>query len=349
MIFPHIKPSKLPSLLTFLIFGVAIGIFFILFFSSKETLTTGEKHDLEMQADLQTRNLQERMEVYIQALYGARGMAAADENLSSTQWRKFFQNMGISKRLPGLATMAFVELVPAANKEQFAKNMQNDTSLSSTGIPDFEIKTDREKSEYLVIKYVEPSSFATFQKTVGFDFFSDPVRSEAAVVARDTNQPIITSPTKSLSTQKSAFLIVLPLYRDDQPVVTPEQRRAAFRGLVTEGFYTQELFDQAFSGLVAVNGRVLVYSGDRANPDFLIYVSANQAQVLGASFGDKNVELTRQIKVLNQTWTLQYSLPVSSISTPIISTLSARLAVVILTNILTALVIWQHFYKKKLT
>jgi|GEM_PF-2433531 len=303
-----------------------------------------EETNLEINAT--TSRLQTQMGNYIQSLYGSRALMSAQPNTSRLQWQKFYLNNGNVENLPSFGLMAFMRRVPASQKTAFVSGVKNDTSITPDGYPNFSIHPDVVKDEYFVIDYIEPFNLTTQQQSFGFDYSSDPTRRAAYEKARDTNSPIMTNPMKSLSASATVLVIVLPVYNQALPQLTPDQRRAAFQGFTALGIRTQDFFDESFKDL-SKDISVEVYDGTEISPDHRLYDSNKEMKVLGASSQIKTHVEVRTILAADRTWTLvfKHKEPLSDFL--LLKNFYSRIAALLVTNLACAILVWRLARKQR--
>jgi CHASE1-domain containing sensor protein len=248
---------------------------------------------------------------------------------------------GVIDQLPGLGMLAYIEQVSDKDKEDFIARMRADKILQSDGVT-FDIYPASKKDVYQVATFLEPSEVSTTKTVYGFDFSSDPVRRAAFEKARDTNQLTATAPLQFVSNKKAGYVMMLPIYDPLLPVVTPDQRRAAYKGLVIISVRIKDVLDNSFSRLADENVLVQVYDGTLEEND-LIYENISNYRNNGPV--DTTLE---ELTVADRTLTVKYTSPKEIKNLPLIPSLWARMGVLIVTNLFTAYVVWARFRPKKI-
>ena len=145
----------------------------------------------------------------------------------------------------------YATYVRAEDKGRFLEAMHRDTSLD--GYPRFTIKPPGERSEYHVLVYVEPMAGNEF--ALGLDVGANPASSDPGAVAsalrsaRDSGQLTASGGLIRVMRAKEfvGLAMRLPVYRNEMPLDTVEQRRAAYIGSVGAGFNVENLMKGAFS------------------------------------------------------------------------------------------------------
>ncbi|WGS23778.1 CHASE domain-containing protein [Bradyrhizobium sp. ISRA464] len=177
--------------------------------------------------------------------------------------------------------------------------------LRSEGFPDYQIKPAGDRDEYTSIIYLEPFDWRN-RRAFGFDMFTEPVRREAMVTARDTGAPSISGKvTLVQETDQEAqngFLMYLPVYQAAVSPATVEERRAGLVGYVYAPFRMRDLMrgilgSEQFSSL-----RLEIYDGATLQENEL-YDSARPSHPQMASA----FTVIEPLVIDGRTWTIRFS------------------------------------------
>jgi PAS domain S-box-containing protein len=207
-----------------------------------------------------------RMNLYQQVLRGAAAHVLSSPNVTRDDWRRYVQNADIEDVLPGVSALGYVE----------ARN--DGTSF--------------------IVKYIEPEE--PFRPALGFDLATEPLRSEAAQLSRDTGKPALTRKltlrgAKDSTNAPSGILLLHPIYAPGLPTSTVQERRDAIRGWLYAPLGTARFM----KGLTRSEGALLnvsIYDGSADLPGALIYSTLQQSDRSGMFSARKTV------RVLNRTW-----------------------------------------------
>ncbi|WP_024303205.1 CHASE domain-containing protein [Pseudogulbenkiania sp. MAI-1] len=182
--------------------------------------------------------VQQRLLAYEQVLRGGVGLFAANDEVKRDEWRTYVGTLAIGHNYPGIRGIGFSRRILPP---ELATHVQ---AVRAEGFPHYALRPAGERSEYTSIVYLEPFDWRN-QRAFGYDMFSEPVRHEAMVRARDTGQPSISGKVQLVQETKQAvqngFLMYLPVYRNDTPLGTVEERRAALLGYVYAPFRMNDL------------------------------------------------------------------------------------------------------------
>ncbi|MBP9699939.1 CHASE domain-containing protein [Candidatus Woesebacteria bacterium] len=234
-----------------------------------------EREEFIKTAGQLTSRIEERMNTNINLLYAARAMFSANESVSRREWKQFVTSLDLSRRYPGVSTVAYMKRVKETDRQEFITEVRGDRTLQENGYPSFTIYPDEQKSEYVVITYVEPLNETT-AKGMGFDFSSEPERAKILEQARDTNTPRLSGVVRAVTTNTPSFYLILPLYIPGASVETPTLRRATFTGTVNLAFRVNELFDSLFTAEEKKRYCIEIYDGQSLQPENLLYKSVQK-------------------------------------------------------------------------
>jgi signal transduction histidine kinase/AmiR/NasT family two-component response regulator len=186
-----------------------------------------------------------RVQAYEHGVRGARGalVVAGEHDIRRDLFRRYSETRDIDREFPGVRGFGFIRRVPAEAKETFLALAQQD------GKPDFAIRQlAPHPGELDIIQYVEP--MARNAAAVGLDIASESNRRAAAWQALRTGQATLTAPITLVQVTGKAlrsFLLLLPVYRPDAPLTTPEQREQAGYGWA----YAPLVIDEVLAGFLS--------------------------------------------------------------------------------------------------
>ncbi|MCC7300314.1 MAG: CHASE domain-containing protein, partial [Verrucomicrobia bacterium] len=134
----------------------------------------------------------------------------SSDHISRREFRLYSSTL--IKKNP-IAACFWIPEIPAAEAVRFTKQVRED------GLPEFSIwqrdeqnaKVPAQGSVFFPVLYVEP--FASYEKALGFDVYSEPLRKAAIIEALSTGLPVATEPVTLISTSPQAdqLLIVQPV------------------------------------------------------------------------------------------------------------------------------------------
>lgn len=230
---------------------------------------THKNIDAAAQADFQ--RLSDRAVVEISArfrkpvygLNGARGMYAASKNVSRADFQAYVDSRDMPKEFPGVRGFGFIRHVERSQLPAFLESTRKD------GSPGFSIRQLDDKSwdDLLVIEFIEPLNLNKAAR--GLDVGSETMRRAAAMKAIDTGTATITGAITLVQDERrtQGVLLFVPVYATGSRLTSPEERRAALRGVL----YAPVVMDELLADMPDVKSGQL---------DFELYDSK-----MGAPFG----------------------------------------------------------------
>jgi PAS domain S-box-containing protein len=203
-------------------------------------------------------SLERRLNDFSNLILGMQGLFIASAHVNREEFRRYSENLNLQQRLPGLQALSFQRRVVRQDKAAFLARVRNDRSLDPQGYPEFAIRPEGERAEYIVIDFIEPmqANLAAF----GYDASTQPANADAIRLARDTGRVHVSEPFSIVQSPGGLPRIVLraPVYRRGQPLTNVEQRRAALEGFVVLAVETHATFVEYFKDLLMDGERLVI-------------------------------------------------------------------------------------------
>ena len=249
-------------------------------------------------------SIKKRLLAYEQVLLGGSGLFAASNYVNRKDWKSYVKKLNIEQNYPGILGIGFSRVLLSSEKDKFIKSVRKE------GFQNFWIWPEGNREIYTTIVFLEPFKGRNL-RAFGYDMFTNPVRKKAMVLARDEGITSISGKVKLVQeTDKdiqSGFLMYVPLYRQNMPVSTVEQRRKALFGYVYSPFRMNDLVE----GILGEQFKILnlaIYDGDNVSDKNIMYSSSP-----ADSFITKNSTsfiLNERINFGGHSWTIKFiSLP----------------------------------------
>ncbi len=192
--------------------------------------------------------VQQRLEIYGDILYGARGFFAASNEVTRDEWRRYTAATGLDGHHPGVQTFAFIRYVVPREKAHFEKRVRDDVSTNIVGYPKFAIFPPGKRDDYFPIEFIEPENI--YLDLLGMDRGAEADTRKTLERARDSGQlaasGLLQSAVEKLGPSRY-FLIVLPLYRNGDNPSSVAARRATLFGFVAARIELAELLKSVVS------------------------------------------------------------------------------------------------------
>lgn len=245
--------------------------------------------------------IRQRLMAYQQVLRGGVGLFAATGNqVTREEWRAYVNTLAIDKYYPGIQGIGFSKHIAAQRRNAHV------LAIRSGGLPDYQIKPGGERDEYTSIIYLEPLDWRN-RRAFGFDMFTEPVRREAMIMARDTGAPSISGKVTLVQETGQAvqngFLMYLPVYEAGVPPATVEERRAGLVGYVYAPFRLHDLMRGILGSDRLSNIRLELYDGVLLREEDALYDSAGSSQPQMASA----FTVMERLEIDGRTWTIRFS------------------------------------------
>jgi CHASE1-domain containing sensor protein/two-component sensor histidine kinase len=242
--------------------------------------------------------IQARLATYLAMLRAGAGLIASQQKtVEREEFRLFVDQLQTANQYPGIQGIGFSARLPgqidAALREIEERYMVQDFSIYPPG--------DREEIHSII--HLEPMDRRN-RAAIGYDMFSDSIRREAMVRARDSGLPAASGRVQLVQeideqAAQAGFLIYMPVYRSGGVPETVEERRRTLLGFVYSPFRADDLMHGIFGFT------------ERPPIDFEIFDGAiHPNNLLHRSFEtDPDPELyadTRPIELAGRTWTIRY-------------------------------------------
>ncbi len=182
-----------------------------------------------------------RMRTYFDMLLSLKGLFAVTGEVDREQFSRFVHQLRLSERYPGFRAIQFVRAVPGADLEDFAADVRVQSGAGAAGVPPFVVHPPVQSDEHFVIEFNEPMKGN--ENAFGLDLASLPWQRAAVQEARDSGRIVATGRTLLVqdATRHPGFVARAPIYRQNMPIGSVEQRRAAFIGVVAIVFRVDDL------------------------------------------------------------------------------------------------------------
>ncbi|MGY4174900.1 diguanylate cyclase (GGDEF)-like protein/PAS domain S-box-containing protein [Bradyrhizobium sp. USDA 4518] len=244
--------------------------------------------------------IRQRLIAYRQVLRGGVGLFAATGNrVSREQWRTYVGTLAIDKEYPGIQGVGFTKQIAAQERRAHI------LAVRSGGIPDYQISPGGDRDEYTSIIYLEPFDWRN-RRAFGFDMFTEPVRREAMIMARDTGAPSISGKVTLVQETdqgvQCGFLMYLPVYQTAVPPTTVEERRAELVGYVYAPFRMRDLMRGILRFEQLSGVRLEIYDGVSLRKNDELYDSTDGSGPRTSAF-----TVVEPLEIDGRTWTIRFS------------------------------------------
>jgi len=255
--------------------------------------------EFEIRASELVAGLERRMISHAQILRGVASLFAKNSEVTRDEFHRYYEGLQLSANFPGVQGVGYTKIIPVSEK------MNHIAALREEGFDNYDIWPAGERNPYSAVIFVEPFSGRN-QRALGFDMFLEPIRTKAAMQARDEGRVVISDKVTLVQETdqdvQAGVLMFTPVYRQDSPLGTVEQRRAAIRGWAYVSLRIKDLMQSYlkieyadFSEKIAIQ----IYSGAEMNSAALMYESHPEIEVLPGSY-----KFVRKLSMYGTTWTV---------------------------------------------
>ena len=216
----------------------------------------------------------ERIRTYEFGLRGTRGaiIGAGTGHITRRRFLEYSASREIGREFPGARGFGLIQRVPREQTGAFVDFARKE------GRPDFHItEISPQAGDRSVILYLEPED--SNREAIGLDIASEHTRNLAALTAVRSGEATLTAPltlVQATGKPKRGFLLLLPVYRADQPTATAEQRWQSLFGWT----FTPLVIDDILADFDFADGQLAVALYDLSYPDTeeLFYASVGSEQ-----------------------------------------------------------------------
>ena len=256
--------------------------------------------EFELRVDEVVGGLAQRVLANAQILRGVAGLFASTGEVTRDEFHRYVEGLRLAEFYPGIQGIGYAALVSAGEKARHVAAMR------AQGLPDYDIRPPGDRDPYSAVSYVEPFDWRN-QRAIGFDLFTEPVRSAAAARARDENQAAmserVTLKQETDRDVQAGVLMLVPVYRIGLPLDGVAQRRAALRGWTYAALRMRDLVD-AYLGSeypeLSKRLSITIHANESRTPDGLLYALNREPVPAPAP-----LESERRITVAGTAWTIR--------------------------------------------
>lgn len=253
----------------------------------KRAQTTFGEH-----VDNQADHIRQYMQYYENVLRSGIAFFQGSGYVSRQEWHVFVRTLHWQEHFSGCQGIGFAAMMAPSERQEIQRRMRRE------GYASFAIRPAGVRDVYSAILYLEPMDRRNLH-AIGYDMFSEPVRREAMVRARDTGMPSVSRKVTLVQEidkdVQAGFLMYMPLYRLGADVGSVEARRKALIGFVYSPFRMND-FMRAMPG----HDSALSFS-IRDEAGHVLYRSADEAGRM------PKYTATRVLAMGGQQWTVSYA------------------------------------------
>jgi len=234
--------------------------------------------------------IQTRFREVRHTLRAAHVLFGASDQVTAEEWRTLGHRLDLDDARWGIKGLAYVQRVPAADREAFVAAVRRDQ-------PGFTLRIPEPRDVHHIIRFIAPAG--ANRPALGFDVASQPRSRAAQQRSLRTGGPALSEPMQLIQSPQGqpGLVMYCPVFDLDRPLDTLAQRQAALRGWVAASMDIDTLLGDLI-GDQRWEVAPRVYDGPTPAPGRRMYQSAGfepDAPRIG----------TRRIELAGRTWTLQ--------------------------------------------
>jgi PAS domain S-box-containing protein len=278
---------------------ITLAVTFFTFLRLRENSLVSDLTRFDRMVTRAQNGIERRIERSVDLMYNVLALFAASQSVEPNEWDQYIATLVIRQEDLRIRSLGYIEIVPAANKDEFLKRRRADTDAH------FIIKPEGERPTYYPVVYLGIFGPAGTGGR-GLDHGIQPLRVETIQRAIDENKPAATPKVNFLAPDgtrtNSGIVLYLPVYRGGAAIKTVEQRRAAAQGLIYVAINTKFAFTELLGGL-AKEADLEIYDADTPDPNRLLY-DENDRYNSSLPQAVSGLAAQTNVTVLNHQWTL---------------------------------------------
>ncbi|MCB1097483.1 MAG: CHASE domain-containing protein [Verrucomicrobiae bacterium] len=247
-------------------------------------------------------NIDHRMDLYEQALWGGVGLYSASDTVTRSAWKHYIDSLKIANTLPGIQGIGVAPNLKGEDRDA------HENCVRSDGFPDYRISPESERDRCAPVTFLEPFDWRN-QRAFGYDMWSNDVRREALARAGDLGIAATSGMVRLLQETgedvQNGFLTYVPLYDNGLPVNTVEERRQALRGWVFAAFRAKNMLQGALDGYEDAF-HIQIFDAPDVETAALLFDSDPERGDSGGQQDDSSLRsTTRNLTIQGRSWTLR--------------------------------------------
>lgn len=287
--------QRLWRALPWLVVALGLGASAALYLASQENLRERQQRYFDGRVEDVVERLKTRLETYEQVLRGLRGLFETRDDVSRSDFRRYFEQLELSDNYPGFQGMGYAAVVPAAELHR------HEAAVRSEGFASYHVFPRGQRAFYTSIVYLEPFDERN-QRAFGYDMYAEPVRRAAMQRAAETGAPALSGRVvlkqESEGSAQPGFLIYHAVNRSHRPGKCGEDLCNQLEGWVYAPFRMQDFMYRLMAGDHAQDLHIRIYDGESVRPESLLHSDSGPD-------GGGTLQTIRRLSLMGHVWTLQ--------------------------------------------
>ena len=287
----------------FLFLGLLVTFFSVNFI--RENMEATALRDFEYNCNELLIKIDSRLEQQAQLLRSGSALFASSDTITRAEWRRFYNQTLVARYLPGIQGFGFAALISEEQLEKHIKQVRDE------GFSDYNIFPSGEREIFSTIVYIEPFSGRNLS-AFGYDMYSERVRRIAMDASRDSNTAVlsgkVTLMQETVDDVQAGVLMYVPVYRNNAPLNTVEERRSAIKGWVYSPYRMRDLMsgiqgNDAFNTGNRINFKI--YDEGGTSNDSLLFDNDVTGDSIADDIGD--LKLTLPVEFNSKKWIIEFT------------------------------------------
>src|SRR6266545_3952221 len=269
----------------------------------KENVAARDQARFEQAVQATRDALLQRIESFLSALRGVRGLFDTNPNVGADQWQKYAGSIDLTGNYRGMLDIGFAQRVTREGKAKHIATMR------AGGFPGYVLIADSDRDEYFPILYLSLTTNSPHWAP-GWDIFNEPQRRAAMERARLIDRPIATGKVTLLSPDGSksepGFVVYLPVYRNGLKPENQAERKEATIGFVFASIVARDLGQVILGAPTNRTVDLEVFDGEARTRDNLLFDS-DGILASGNAAVSRPLRTSSTVEGLGRHWSLIFS------------------------------------------
>lgn len=283
--------------------ALSLGVGASLYSAATRSVESEARERFQNQARNTQYNINTSIKAYTDVLRAAASYFQAGGQVTRESFHRYVRGLDLEHNYPAIDNINFAEYYTESQRAQAEARQRQ---LNDNQYPGYRLHPAGQRREYAVLTLIEP--LEGFGDRYGLDIAARPGVAEVLFTARD--QGIMSSSGQPIPLRSApshiGMAMRIPIYRNDMPMATVDERRAACVGSVGLGFSVPRLVETALGEMPVRAVRVALRDGaNDGRPGAWLFDSQP-----GAASADGEHFITElPVQFHGRTWQAQFSVP----------------------------------------
>jgi signal transduction histidine kinase len=200
-----------------------------------------------------------RIKSYTDVLRGTAGLFRASAEVGPEEFRLYVEQLDTPRNFPGIEVINYARTVGPDELPALVAELRRRLRESDMPEPLKKLRPVSGRDSHTILSYIEPATSQTLDK-LGLDLEAHSYIRRTAAESRDNNTIAASGFRVSLNPGpiQNVLAMRLPVYRNNMPIATVAQRRAAYMGSVGIGFGVNSMVSDILERFPADGVRLVI-------------------------------------------------------------------------------------------